>query len=176
MTTTYDISLVEQTVDTSKFTEFKETLPTLFLGFCIKNEYDNQRLKINEKYEPAKQLFLFEKPDNEYGILPLYGIFMKLNQLGIKVTSALLNNDLNIKNNKLPYKSYEKILYEYKLSCNDSYSYLNKRIYPLDINHLDKISDDVSAQDSKILQHLLCIDEDKFDFHKFGAFKLLILA
>lgn len=174
--TNYNISLIDQSVDTSKFTEFKTVLPTLFLGFAIKNEYDNQRLKINEDYEPTKQLFLFEREEGEFSLLPLYGIFLNLNELGRKLASAILTSDLNNKDNRLPIKTYEKILYEYKVSCFDSYSYLNKRIYPLDFKHLETLSDDYPAKDKKILQHLLNLEEDKFDFHKFGALKLLILA
>ena len=168
-----NISLVESPVDITKFTEFQSELPTLFLGFAIKNEYDNQRLQINEKYNPSKQLFLFEKKKDDYNLLPLYGIFFKLNESGKKLASILLGEDLE---NKLSFQSYENILFEYKVSCNDSYSYLNRRIYPIDFKHLNSLSNDELAKDPKILQHLLCIDENKFDFHKFGAFKLLILA
>lgn len=71
---------------------------------------------------------------------------------------------------------YESILSEYTVSCNNSYSYLNKRIYPLDFKYFDIICDDELVEDKKILQHLLQIDENKFDFQQFGSFKLLILA
>ena len=142
-----NISLVESPVDITKFTEFQSELPTLFLGFAIKNEYDNQRLQINEKYNPSKQLFLFEKKKDDYNLLPLYGIFFKLNESGKKLASILLGEDLE-----------------------------NKLSFPIDFKHLNSLSNDELAKDPKILQHLLCIDENKFDFHKFGAFKLLILA
>ncbi len=71
---------------------------------------------------------------------------------------------------------YESILSEYTVGCNNSYSYLNKRIYPLDFKYFDIICDDELVEDKKILQHLLQIDENKFDFQQFGSFKLLILA
>ena len=71
---------------------------------------------------------------------------------------------------------YEKILAEYNLSCNDSYSYLNKRIYPIDFAHFKELTDNSLRDDNKILQHLLNLDEHKFDFQKFGSFKLLILV
>jgi hypothetical protein len=44
-----NITLVEEPVNIDKFTEFGEKLPTLFLGFAIKNEYDHQRLEIKKK-------------------------------------------------------------------------------------------------------------------------------
>ena len=60
----------------------------------------------------------------------------------------------------------------------------NKNIYEIKVyseianNKYKKITsvNDEISKDKKILQHLLCLDENKFDFHKFGAFKLLILA
>lgn len=168
-----NIALVEEPVNTKDFSHFNESLPTLFLGFAIKNEYDNRRLKINNIYSPKKQLFLFEKEKEEFNILPLYGLFLKLNDLGEKLATTLLNQDLS---NKITYPHYEKILSEYDLTCNNSYSYLNKRIYPIDFNCFSKVCNDKITKDKKILQHLLYLDDDKFDFQKFGAFKLLILA
>lgn len=168
-----DISLVDDPVKTENFAEFDEVLPTLFLGFAIKNEYDHQRLKINEKFEPKKRLFLFEKETDDFRILPLYGLFLPLNDLGKKLAKTLLEQDLN---KPLEYKQYETILEEYNLSCYNSYSYLNKRIYPIDFNNFTELTTSHLADDKKILQHLLDIEEDKFDFQKFGSFKLLILA
>ena len=168
-----DISLASVDCNLSDFSEFTPKLPTLFLGFVIKNEYDNKRLTISEKYNPVKQLFLFERSDEMVSLLPLYGTYFKLNSIGKKLASVLLDEDLN---RNMDLKSYQNILYEYNVTCNDYYSYLNKRIYPIDFNCLDMITDDENSKDPKILQHLLCLDENKFDFHKFGAFKLLILA
>lgn len=169
-----DISLVDREVDVSLYTEFKEELPTLFLGFAIKNEYDNVRLKICETFNPERQLFLFEKRKTaDFGLLPLYGLFLNLNDLGKQLASTLLDQDLK---NKLSLQSYENILDEYNVSCCNSYSYINKRIYPLDFKHFSALTDSNHKNDKKILQHMLQIDEDKFDFQQFGSFKLLILA
>tara|TARA_A100000172_G_scaffold80239_1_gene69222 strand:+ start:1435 stop:1953 length:519 start_codon:yes stop_codon:yes gene_type:complete len=168
-----DISLASVDCDLAKFTEFKTTLPTLFLGFVIKNEYDNQRLTISEKYKPTKQVFLFERTNETCSLLPLYGTYFKLNKTGRELASVLLQEDLD---RDMDLKKYQNILFEYKVTCNDYYSYLNKRIYPIDFKCLEKITDNENAKDPKILQHLLQLDENKFDFHKFGAFKLLILA
>ena len=170
-----DINLADQEVDTSTFTEFKNKLPSLFLGFAIKNEYDNQRLNICESYNPKRRLFLFERRDKkgEFALLPLYGLFLNLNGFGQKLASTLLEQDVS---DNMSLNIYESILNEYNVSCSNSYSYLNKRIYPLDFKHFNTICDDDITKDNKILQHLLQIDEDKFDFQKFGSFKLLILA
>lgn len=171
-----DINLADEEVNLSEYKPFNEKLPTLFLGFAIKNEYDNRRLKINESYRPIKTMFLFERRNMEpdsFNILPLYGLFLNLNKKGKKLAATLLSQDLN---HIMGYRQYETILEEFDITCHNSYSYLNKRIYPIDFKHLDKISSDSIVQDKKILQHLLELDEHEFDFQKFGSFKLLILV
>lgn len=174
-----DISLTEQPVNTDSFDAFDEKLPCLFLGFAIKNEYDNQRLEICEKYNPKKCLFIFEnkdgfsKIDNEFSVLPLYGLFLSLNKTGNVLAKTLLNQEVI---GNMNINIYETILAEHNVSCKDTYSYLNKRVYPIDFEHFKKITNNNIRDDNKILQHLLNLDEDKFDFQKFGAFKLLILV
>lgn len=167
-----DISLVEKTVNTEKFSLFDLDRPCLFLGFAIKNEYDNRRLEICEKYKPLRKLFAFTKKD-EYRLLPLYGLFLPLNQLGDRLAKTLVTQE---KTNNMNFKIYEDLLFEYNLTCKDSYSYLNKNIYPIDFKHFTELTDSDISSDDKILQHLLQLEEDKFDFQKFGAFKLLILT
>ncbi len=175
-----DISLTEQPVIIDSFNAFNhQELPCLFLGFAIKNEYDNQRLKIYEKYKPKKLLFVFEKEKKdprvaeEFGVLPLYGLFMTLNKIGLSLAKTLLNQEVV---GNMNINIYETILEEHDMSCKDAYSYLNKRVYPIDFKHFKKITNNSIRDDNKILQHLLNLDEDKFDFQKFGAFKLLILV
>jgi len=171
-----NIALTDQPVNTDRFNAYDQKLPTLFLGFAIKNEYDNQRLEISEDYNPKRVLFVFENNSNssdEYSVLPLYGLFIDLNQQGEKLAKTLLDTDLT---DTLDINQYEKILSEFNFSCNDSYSYLNKRIYPIDFNHFKELTDNSLRDDNKILQHLLNLDEHKFDFQKFGSFKLLILV
>jgi len=167
-----DISLTEQPVNTDSFDAFDEKLPCLFLGFAIKNEYDNQRLEICEKYNPKKRLFIFENKDG-FSVLPLYGLFISLNAVGAVLAKTLLNQEVA---GNMNINIYETILDEHNMSCKDAYSYLNKRVYPVDFKHFKKITNDSIRDDNKILQHLLNLNEDKFDFQKFGAFKLLILV
>lgn len=170
-----DIALVEQPVDTSSFTMFSGDRPCLFLGFAVKNEYDNQRLHISEEFKPKKQLYAFKKEDNgkvQYSMIPLYGLFLELSESGMAIAKTLISQDKN----QMHLNLYEDILGEYNFSCNDSYSYLNKGIYPFDFKHFTELTDNEIANDGKILQHMLTIDENKFDFQKFGAFKLLILG
>ena len=149
--------------------------PCLFLGFAVKNEYDNRRLQITEKFKPTKNLYAFKKKSESqvrYEMLPLYGLFLDLNKDGLRIAKTLIDQDRK----HMHLNLYEDILGEYNYSCIDSYSYLNKGIYPFDFEHFTKLTDNKIIKDGKILQHLLAIDEDKFNFQKFGAFKVLILA
>lgn len=166
-----DISLVESPVNLDNFETFNEDRPCLFLGFAIKNEYDNQRLQINDKYNPLRQLFAFER-DGEYKVLPLYGLFMQLNDVAKKLARTLIEQEKTGMNINV----YSDILNQHNISCKDSYSYLNKNIYPIDFQHFADLTTDKIKDDGKILQHLLELDDNKFDFQKFGAFKLLILV
>jgi len=166
-----DISLVEASVNLDDFETFSEDRPCLFLGFAIKNEYDNQRLEINGNYKPSRQLFAFEK-NGEFKVLPLYGLFIKLNDTAKKLAKTLLEQEKQ----EMSINTYSSILDQYNISCRDSYSYLNKNIYPIDFEHFADLTTDKIKDDGKILQHLLELDDNKFDFQKFGAFKLLILV
>ena len=166
-----DISLVETPVNLDDFETFNEERPCLFLGFAIKNEYDNQRLLLNEEYKPLKQLFAFEK-NGEFKVLPLYGLFLKLNGTARKLANTLIEQEKSGMNINV----YSDIISQYNISCKDSYSYLNKNIYPIDFQHFADLTTDKIKDDGKILQHLLELDDNKFDFQKFGAFKLLILV
>lgn len=168
-----DIRLVEKPVDIDKFESFNGNLPALFLGFAIKNEYDHKRLSISEKYNPKKVLIAFEKKADDYAILPLYGLFLELNKTGKELADTLLKQQ---KEKAVEISTYEQILAEYDMTCHDAYSYLNKRIFPVDFKAFTKLTDDPIIDDKKIIQHLLQLDEDEFNFQKFGAFKLLILT
>ena len=128
---------------------------------------------LNEKYEPKKSIIVFEKTKDDYGVIPLYGIFLELNAVGQKLANTLTDQQ---KSKKVDISLYEKILDEYGLTCRDAYSYLNKRIFPVDFNGFTKLTNNPITDDKKILQHLLDVDEEEFNFQQFGAFKLLILT
>jgi len=168
-----DIRLVDQPVDIDKFEAYSGDLPTLFLGFAIKNEYDHARLSINKKYNPKKALIVHKRDAHDYFILPLYGLFLKLNKTGRGLANTLINQQ---KENTVDISTYEQILGEYNMTCNDAYSYLNKHIFPIDFNAFTHLTDNPIIDDKKILQHLLELNEDEFNFQRFGAFKLLIIT
>ena len=131
-----DISLIETPVNMDDYNPLDNKFPVLFLGFIIKNEYDNQRLQLNKKMEVEKKVHVWYNKKEELKCLPLYGLFLKLNENGNKIANSL--------------KQQRK--------------------------YFDKLTDDKISKDKKILQHLLELDENKFDFQKFGSFITLILT
>ena len=88
-----------------------DELPSLFLGFVMTNEYDNQRLKLVEKYNPIKLLYLYEKEDGDLGVLFLYGLLLPLNELGKEIHKKLLDQENNEGMNHEIYSSIINLNY-----------------------------------------------------------------
>ena len=167
-----DVSLVESPVDGEAFSYKTPLEPSIFLGFIIKNEYDHKRLEINEKYNP-KKFFRVYKSNNKGNMLPLYGICLKPNNLGDDIIKAISNQE---KSYDINLVVYQNLLSEFNLTCNDCYAYFKSGIYPIDFKKFRDLTDDKISNDKKILQHMLNIDESKFDFQKFGSIIALIIT
>lgn len=168
-----DITLIDEPVNLKEYKVENVNGPTLFLGFVIKNEYDNIRLSISEKYNPKKISLPYLK-DKQVNILPLYGVFLKINEMARQLSTVLTRQERY--ENTLNLATYQNILQEYNLSCNDCYAFFHKNVYPVDNRYFDMLTDDQMGKDKRIFQHMLDLDENKFDFQKFGSLKLLILT
>lgn len=167
-----DAKLVNTPIDISCYSTFNpENLPCLFIGFITENEYDSQRLKIDVKYNPEKLIYIYER-DKEFKVLPLYGLYLPLNQASTDLTKVLLDREAT---GRMELETYQYILKQHNLSCDDAFYHFNKHVYPIDFKHFKKLTDDTISHDELILQHLLNMNEDEFDFEKFGAFKVAIL-
>ena len=142
--------------------------PILFLGFVIKNQYDNMRIELNSKYNPVKFYHVLKS-----GVIPLNGIVLTPNDNLKKVIESITNQE---KSNNMNLVIYENLISQFNFSCKETYGYFQKGIYPLDFNNLKSVCDDDFNLDKKIFQHLLCIDDSIFDFQKFAALKLFILT
>jgi len=168
-----DVSLVDEPVNGNDFDLiFEYDRPCLFIGYILKNEYDNQRLKLNEDYYPVK-FFAPYSEDGAMKLLPLYGILRNLNEQGLKI-SKILSEQKNRANINLII--YENIINQFDITCSDCYGYYKEDIYPIDFNKFRHLTDDGISKDKKILQHLLNLDESKFDFQKFGSITCLLLT
>ena len=60
-----DISLIETPVNMDDYNPLDNKFTVLFLGFIIKNEYDNQRLQLNKKMEVEKKVHVWYNKKEE---------------------------------------------------------------------------------------------------------------
>lgn len=93
----------------------------VFIGCCIKSEYDENRIKIKENHNPKR---VFHCGKNFYGVL------FEPNKAHLFLLKYLIN-----------YKSFDlysfsKVLKENNLSCEENYAYLEKNLYPVDTKHI----------------------------------------
>lgn len=167
-----DVSLVEEPVNGESFEILDIDKPCLFLGHIVKNEYDNRRFDLNQKYNP-KRFYASYLEDRKWGMLPLYGLVMQLNENGLKLVNILKDQE---ERHNINLIIYENLLNQFDVTCDDCYGYFKNKIYPVDFNKFRHLTDDKITKDKKILQHLLNIDESKFDFQKFGSITCLLLT
>ena len=169
-----DLDLVNISVDFSTNPNYiildKNMYPKLFLGFLIKNQYDNERLDLNPKYNPIKICHIDHKNQCMVG---LFGIFLKPNKNVSKVIDTILSQE---KTDNINLLVYNNILNQHNLSCKETYGYFKHGIYPIDFENLKNVCDESFNSDKKIFQHLLSLDEKVFDFQKFASLKLFILT
>lgn len=168
-----DVSLIEKPVNGQDFDLlFEYDKPCLFIGHILKNEYDNRRLELNSDYNPVK-FFTTYLESGEWKLLPLYGILRDLNSEGKQLAKLINEQESRASMNVI---IYENLINQFNVTCNDCYGYYRNNVYPIDFNTFRKLTDDEISSDKKILQHLLNIDENKFDFQKFGSIISLLLV
>lgn len=143
--------------------------PLLFLGFIIKNEYDNKRIQLNASFNPIN-FYHFSK-DGDL-VTPLKGVKLKPNS----TVHGLIKSIQNQEKMGINLTTYQNLLNQYSLTCKETYSLFNQGFYPIDFYNLKTICDDSFNSDKKIFQHLLGLDEKVFDFQKFSSLKLIILT
>lgn len=167
-----DIDLVNKHPNVQEYNLLtKESYPALFLGFIIKNEYDNQRIQLNTEYNPTNLVHTVKSKEGVYGIA-MKGILLKPNEKVLKLFKAIQEQEKLSMNLVI----YENLLSQFNFACKETYSYFSKGLYPIDFTNLKSICDDSFNTDKKIFQHLLGIEENIFDFQKFADLKVLILT
>lgn len=169
------IDLVDEPINTENYRVLLDITRgdkdyVLFLGFTIKNEYDNRRLNIDESYNPVK-IWHFNKDGNGLKSLPLYGIILKPNN----TVKSLFNTLAQQERFGITLSTYKNILAQFNFSCENTYGWFDTNTFPLDFVNLKTVCDDEFNTDKKIFQHLLNINENHFDFQTFASLKLLIL-
>lgn len=165
-----DIELINKQTNLEKYSiATLDEYPMLFLGFVIKNEYDNLRISLNETYKPLS--FFHLGKDRQTGV-PLKGIKLTPND----IVKQLMRQIINQEKIGMNLVIYENLLSQYNFACKETYSYFSTGMYPLDFNNLKSICNDTFNTDKKIFQHLLGLDEKVFEFQKFSSLKLFILT
>ena len=106
-------------------------------------------------------------------VLPLYGVCFELNDLGRSIASTIKQQEESYGINLVVYQN---LLSEFSLSCNDCYGHFRSGVYPIDFNKFRYLTDDKIGKDKKILQRMLNLDDNKFDFQKFGSIISLIIT
>jgi hypothetical protein len=165
-----DIELINNPVKTTSFDIIDiNQYPILFLGFIIKNEYDNKRIQLNEKYSPINLLHISK---DKKTVIAMKGVKLTPNQNIKNIFNAIKKQEALLMN----LVTYENLLNQYNLFCKETYSYFSLGLYPVDFENLKSVCEDSFNQDKKIFQHLLGLEEKVFDFQKFSSLKLFILT
>ena len=172
-----DADLLDKPISTNKYTIYDiDSLPKLYLGFIMKNKFDEARTHIKSKYKP-QYISHFTKSSK---LEPVYMYGIEINP---KTEYTPLLNMINEKmflQNFVDYQkfkqTYRMLLSEYNLSCHNCYGYLSDGIYPIDVDHLTTISKKSFSSEIKSgLQKLLKSNEMPWYF-KLANFKLFVLG
>ena len=167
----HDIDTVDESVDYSKFPLIEINTPKLFIGFPIKNLFEQNIIK------GTSVCMNFAHMYGAHGLL--YNLYLR----GIIVDHAVLIENIiakieekiiakNILDDLLIRNAYEEILEDHGLSVRDVYKYIYDGIYPIDIEHLPYVTcDGFSYQDA--LEYLF--KENEF-WYTYPELKILILT
>lgn len=101
----------------------------LFIGCLIKSEYDERRIKINENFNPYRV---------EYNGNFFYGCLFEPKQKFLKTIEKIKEFK------SLDLYSYNKILKENQLSCDENFAYFDGNMYPIDGSHILNYIDNFS--------------------------------
>jgi hypothetical protein len=165
-----DVSLSDQDVRCEKFKPLNYfKLPRLFTGVIIKNRFEEKLLKPGLK--EVEDIAHFAAFDGSVSPVYFRGIFVEPSAI-IQRVFEQINNINNINYHGI-YKIYAKILSDYNLSCNNTYSYLMDGVYPIDSIHYDSVVADVSNF-YKIKRKVL--DQESIPWYFNPEIKIFILS
>lgn len=97
--------------------------PVVFIGTCIKSQYDEHRISIKDSFN-AKRISHCDRF--------FYGVTFEL----IPDHSLMVEKLKNVQ--YIDLYTYNKIISENDLSCNDNFIYLEDGLYPLDEKHISQ--------------------------------------
>lgn len=97
--------------------------PVVFIGTCIKSQYDEDRISIRELFNP-KRITHCDRF--------LYGTILEPKK------EHLLMAEKAKKVEYIDLYTYNKIISENNLSCDENFIFLEDGLYPLDEKHIDQ--------------------------------------
>ena len=106
-----------------------------FMGFLIKNLYDEKRFNIHKKWAARKIQF-----NSNNGPYKLYGILREIGSENKLINQLSITPPQNI-------GEYSSILANNKLSCVNCFLHFSPGLYPIDNNFLPTIFSDIDTDD-----------------------------
>jgi hypothetical protein len=133
------------------------TFSCFFIGVRIKNRYDELRIKINHDFNPLRRI-IEQTGDKFYGVI-------------VKQTPEYFSVIPEIKHRKpFDYIGYNTLLNEYNLTCDEEFFKMNNFFFPIDYEHVKRISPNFNYSD------YLCLNDGSADFQRFAQPELFIIS
>lgn len=134
----------------------------LLYGVQIQSAYDHVRIQIHEKYNPIRVQI-----ENNF----FYGLKLRptkrITQVIPRICSVPMDHEKYI-------DMYRSRLKMYKLSCDNCWSYLKNKIFPLDASNLDQVT--INSPYNMKTSELLITDNEQLPwFAQYTDFKIFIL-
>lgn len=165
------LNLVDEPLDIDTFSYLDDKdYPFVVLGFQLKNLYDQKRLVF--KKEISSEDIIHLVPND--AIMPKFfrGIKIKLKKEFIPFVKHL---EMQGSTNKstINTDTYKTILKQYNLTCDNCFAHLNKGIYPIDSECLNKLSVQQFDIDSLYTDYL---EANSPIYQSLGYFVIYILS
>lgn len=173
--------MIDDPVSTHKYKIYDvDMLPKVILGINVKNKYDENRLNIKSKYKPV-YISHFQTVNNVLQPSYYYGIELSLKREYKTMMSEFAKSSVLCNKDTLPsvqLDAYKKVLNKYDLTCNTCYGYYNDGTWPIDLCHLQKITNRDFSDEIKtgFMAMLKSRKDGEPVFTKLINFNILILA
>lgn len=135
----------------------------IFIGTDIKNKYDEKRICLKTVNEHSPERFVFKSYYNSDPLF-LYGFCFDPKQ-----RDRFLITELK-KLNTTDSISYNNLLFLYGYTCTDNFLKINKNIFPVDPNNIQRYIPDYKYED------LICFNEEIAEFQGFTSINMYFLA
>lgn len=171
--------LTEQGVTIGEYQSLDSTfLPTVFLGFEIKNQLDEKRLTIKPQFNPRRLTHFCSTAENLEPIF-LYGVDLHPTEEMCGDLLSTLNEFfiryINCEDSAQYLKEYKAHLSQYGLSCDDCYHTLRDGLYPIDLKHLPDLARNDKNLPIQDLGSMLSITKEQW-YLNIGAFHIYVLG